>query len=102
MNEDPQQDPSGDPTGALEVSSSIKEPNCWKHLVVELMKRIPPTPSAPPIPPENPPKFDKLADRVARCNTNVYDGNLDLVELEDWIRGMEKIFAVVGVPEEKR
>ena len=35
-------------------------------------------------------------------NPKVYDGNLDLVELEDWISGMEKIFTVVEVPEEKK
>jgi len=27
VNEDPQQDPSGGPTVALEVSSSVKDPN---------------------------------------------------------------------------
>jgi len=35
------------------------------------------------IPPENPHKPNKLADKVARCNPTVYDGKLDPVELED-------------------
>ena len=66
-----------------------------------LMKRIPSISSVPPIPSENPPKSDTLADRVAERNPKVYNGNLDPVELEDWIRRMEKIFAVVKVLEEK-
>jgi len=66
------------------------------------MKRIPLVSPKPLIPPENSSKSDKLADRVARCNPKVYDGNIDPVELEDWIRGMEKIFIVVDVPEEKK
>jgi len=67
-----------------------------------LMKRIPPTSPTPPVPLGNSLNSDKLADRVARRNPKVYDGNLDPVELEDCIRGMEKIFAVVEVPEEKK
>jgi len=66
------------------------------------MKRIPIAPPAPPVPPENPPKSDKLADKVACRNSKVYDGNLDPVQLEDSIRGIEKIFAMVEVPEEKK
>jgi len=40
--------------------------------------------------------------RVARCNPKVYDGSYDPVVLEEWTRGMEKIFTVVEVPEEKK
>ena len=87
---------------ALEVSSSVEDPSYWKNLVIELMKRIPHVSSAPPVPPENPPKSEKLVDRVAQHNPQVYDGNFDPVELEDWIRKMEKIFAMVEVPEEKK
>ena len=47
-------------------------------------------------------KEDKLADRVARRKPKVYDGSYDPVVLEGWIRGMEKIFTVVEVPEEKK
>ena len=54
------------------------------------------------VPTEAPPKEDKLADRVARRNPNVYNGSYDPVVLEEWIRGMEKIFIVVEVPEEKK
>ena len=54
------------------------------------------------VPTEIPPKDDKLADRVARCNPKVYDGNYDLVVLEEWVRGMEKIFTMVEAPEGKR
>jgi len=60
------------------------------------MKQIPPAPS------EIPRKDDKLADRVARHNLKVYDGKYDLVELEEWIRGMENIFTVVEIPNEKK
>jgi len=67
-----------------------------------LMKRIPSISSVPPIPSENPPKSDTLADRVAERNPKVYNGNLDPVELEDWIRGMKNIFAMIEVPEEKK
>jgi len=65
-------------------------------LVVELLKWI------PPLPAENASRDDKLADRVARHNRRVYDGKYDLVELEDWIRGMENIFTVLDVSEEKK
>ena len=49
----------------------------------------------------NPPKEDKLVDRVARCNPKTYGGSYDPVELEEWIRGMEKIFVTIEVPDEK-
>jgi len=64
--------------------------------VAKLMKRI------PPIPLEDPPKPDKLADRVARHNPKVYEGKYDPVKLDEWIRGIKKIFAVVEVPEETK
>jgi len=39
---------------------------------------------------------------VARCNPNVYDRNYDPVVLEKWVKGMEKIYTVVEVLEEKK
>ena len=54
------------------------------------------------VPTETPPKDDKLADRVARRNPKVYEENYDPVVLEEWVRGIEKIFIVVEVPEEKK
>jgi len=80
----------------LELANNIGDLNYWPTLVTELMKRI------PHVPTETPPKDNKLADRVARRNLKVYDGNYDLVVLKAWIRGMEKIFIVVEVPEEKK
>ena len=32
----------------------------------------------------------------------MYDGNYEPVVLEEWVRGIEKIFIVVEVPEEKK
>jgi len=32
----------------------------------------------------------------------VYDENYDPVPLEEWVRGIEKIFTMVEVPEEKK
>ena len=32
----------------------------------------------------------------------VYDGKYDPVELKEWVRGIEKIFNVVEVPDEKK
>ena len=60
------------------------------------MKRIPPAPF------DISPKDNKLTDRVARCNPNIYDGKYNLVELEEWIRGMEKIYTVIEVPNERK
>ena len=51
---------------------------------------------------KNSSKSDKLAGKVVRRNPRVYGGDLNPVELEDWIRGIKKIFAVVEVPEEKK
>ena len=82
---------------ALEASGSVEDPNYWKNLTIELTKRIPNAPLGSQVLPEHPPRSDKLADRVARRNPKVYDGNLDPVEVEDWIRGMEKIFAVIRI-----
>ena len=78
------------------LANNIGEPNYWPALVVELMKRI------PQVPTKTPPKEDKLANRVARRNPKVYDGTYDPVVLKQWLRGMEKIFRVVEVPEEKK
>ena len=60
------------------------------------MKRI------PPIPPKGLSKPDDLVDRVVRCNPKVYAAKYDLVELEEWIQGKEKIFDVIEVPKEKK
>ena len=42
-----------------ELPKNIGNPNHWPTFIVELMKRI------PPVPTKNPPRDDKLADRVA-------------------------------------
>ena len=62
----------------------------------ELTKRIPPTPS------EIPPKVNKLADRATRLSPKVYNGKYNPLKLEEWIRGMENIFTVVEVLDEKK
>jgi len=54
------------------------------------------------VPTETPHKDDKLSDRIARRNPKVRDGNYGPVVLEKWVKGMEKIFTVVEVPEEKK
>ena len=54
------------------------------------------------VPTETSPEDDKLADMVAWRNPKVYDGNYDPVVLDEWVRGMEKIFTEVEVPEEKK
>ena len=95
MSENSQQNPSGGPTVPLEVTTNVKDSDYWKTLAAELMKRI------PLVPVENPPKSNKLADRIAGHNPKIYDGELDPVELEYRIRGMEKIFAAVKVPREE-
>ena len=46
--------------------------------------------------------FDKLDDRVARPNPKVYEGNYNLVKLEDWIKEMKKnICSCRGTTREK-
>jgi len=60
------------------------------------MQRIPLAPAV------NPPKEDKLIDKVARCNPKIYSGCYDLVDLEEWIKSMENIFALIEVPEEMK
>jgi len=70
-------------------ANNIRDLNYWLALVVELMKRI------SQVPTETPPKEDKLADRVVRCNPKVHNRTYDPVVLEEWIRGIEKIFTVV-------
>ena len=97
--ENTQQNPSVGLIVALEVSSNVEALDYQKNLVAELMKVIPPI---PPVPLKNTPKFDRLANGVARHNHKVYERKLELAELEDWIRGMEKIFPVVEVPEVKK
>ena len=79
-----------------ELAHNSGDSNYWPALVAELMKRIPQVPN------EAPPKEDKLADRVAQCNPKVNDRSYGPVVLEEWIRGMDKIFTVAEVPEEKK
>jgi len=55
----------------------------WQALVVQCI---------PLLPPINPPKEDNLTDRVVRHNPKTYGGSYDPMELEEWIRGMEKMF----------
>ena len=61
----------------------------------ELMQCIPPAP-------RNPPKEDKVADRVARRNPKTYGGSNDPMELEEWIKVMEKNFAVIKVAKDNK
>ena len=68
----------------------------WQVLVVELMQCI------PPIRPANPPKEDNLADRFVRHNPKAYSECFDPIVLEEWIRSMENIFAMIEVPKEKK
>ena len=84
------------PLFSPELPHNIGNPNYWQTLVFELMKQIPSAPS------EISPKDDKVADRAARHNPEVYDRKYDIVELEQWIRGMDKIFTVAEVPNEKK
>ena len=79
-----------------ELANNVRNPNYWPTLVAKLMKQI------PLLPAENPHKDGKLADMVTRCNPKAYNGKYDLVEFEEWVKGMEKIFTVVEVPEEKK
>ena len=60
------------------------------------MKRI------PPVPVDIPFMDDELANRAARRNPKVYNGKYNPVELKEWIWGMEKIFAAVEVPGDKK
>ena len=43
-----------------------------------------------------------LSDRVPRCNPKTYGRSYDFMELEDWNKAMEKIFAIIKVLKEKR
>jgi len=88
--EEPQQN-----TVILETSSSTVGPEYCQNLVIELMKQI------PPIPPEGPTKPDDVADRVAKCNPRTYEVSTIQLNLKR-IRGMEKIFVIVEVPENKK
>ena len=62
-----------------ELANNIEDSNYWPVLVAELMKRI------SQVPTKTPPKEDKLADRVTRCNPKLYDGTYDQVVLEERI-----------------
>jgi len=66
----------------------------WQTSMSELMNAF----SNAPL---NPPNENKIPDRVASCNLKTYGESYNLVELEEWIRGMEKIFIIIEVPEEK-
>jgi len=79
-----------------ELANNIGEPNYWPTLVAKPIKQI------PQVPTQTLPEDDKLAESVAQCNPKVYDGNYDPVVLEEWVRGMDKIFTVVEVPEEMK
>jgi len=79
-----------------ELANNIGNPNYCPALVAELMKGI------PQVPTETPSKDDKLTDRITRRNLKVYDRNYDPVVLDEWVRGMEKTFTVVEIPEEKK
>ena len=50
------------------------------------------------VPPVNPPKQDKLTDKVVRGNPKAYGESYDPMEVEEQIRGMRKIFTVIEVP----
>ena len=56
----------------------------------------------PPVAPVKPPKEDKIIDRVAQCNCDTYGRSYNPVESEEQIRGIEKIFAIIEVPVEKK
>ena len=45
---------------------------------------------------------NKYFDRVAKRNPKTYGGKKGLVLVEEWVRQMEKIFDVVGVPDNRR
>jgi len=79
-----------------EFANNIGDLNYWSALVAELMKQI------PQVPTETPPKDDKLVDRVAWYNSKVYDRNYGPAPLEEWVRGITKIFIGVEVPQEKK
>ena len=79
-----------------ELTSNLGNLSYWPTLDAELIKCI------PQVHGETPPKEDKLAYRVAWCDPKVYDRNYDPVVVEEWVKGMEKIFTVVKVPEEKK
>jgi len=65
-------------------------------LVAELIKW------SPQVPTETRSKDENLADRVPRCKAKVDNGKYDRVELEEWARGIEKMFIVVEVLEERK
>ena len=79
-----------------ELANNIGNPNYWLSLVAKLTKQI------PPVTIENPPKEDKMADRVAWRNPKVYDGKHYPVVSQEWLREVKKIFTVVEVQEEKK
>ena len=59
------------------------------------MKQIPPVPLLSS-------EEDRIANRVPQHNLKTYDGQYDPVELEEWLKGIEKIFIVPEVTEEKK
>ena len=59
-----------------EFANNIGNLNHWPASVAKLMKQI------PQVPTETPPKYNELADRVARRNPKVYDRNYDPLVLE--------------------
>jgi len=55
-----------------------------------------------PLPYINPPREDKIANRVAWRNPNTYSRSNDPVEVEEWIREMEEIFTIIEVPKDEK
>jgi len=68
----------------------------WQTLIASLMQHIPLASSA------NRPKEDKLTDRVAKRNPKTYSRSYNPAKLEEWIRNMEKVFAIIEFFEEKK
>jgi len=56
----------------------------------------------PSVPLVNPSKEHKLVDRVARRDPKTYRRSYGLVELEEWIRGTEKIFTIIKALKENK
>ena len=54
------------------------------------------------MPPIYPPMEDNLVDNLASCNPKTYCRSYNLMELEEWIREIKRIFVVLEVPQEKR
>ena len=71
------------------MPENLNKSNYWQTLVSELMNCI------LSVATKNPYKEDQIADGVAYRNLKTYDGKYNPMELEEWIRGMEKIFIII-------